>query len=194
MSADIGGLNYTVVTPDQGALDALERVWRKAKRRKEPEVLAQAFADRSVPNLSSLCCVVGGPGGRALLTADARGDRVMEGLEAAGLMASGGTAHFKVLQVPHHGSQNNSNQLLYDRVTADHYVISADGVAHRHPSPDTLTWITNARGADGYAIHLTNPIPAAMSQLKKLAAGRNFTVEARTDPKRGIALTFQAST
>src|SRR5208282_2751060 len=73
MSADIGGLNYTIVAPDQGALDALETVWREAKRRKEPEVLAQAFADRRVPNLSSLSSVVGGPKGRALLTADARG-------------------------------------------------------------------------------------------------------------------------
>jgi hypothetical protein len=79
------------------------------------------------------------------------------------------------------------------RLLHRHYVISADGVAHRHPSPDTLTWITNARGQDGYAIHLTNSIPAAMSQLQKLAAGRNFTVEARTDPKRGIALMFEAS-
>src|SRR5262249_2949638 len=77
LSADIGGLNYTIVTPDQGALDALEKEWRKAKRRKEPTALAQAFADTSVPNLPSLSSVIGGPKGRALLTADARGDRVM---------------------------------------------------------------------------------------------------------------------
>ena len=193
MSADIGGLNYTIVAPDQEALDALETVWQTAKRRNEPEVLAQAFADRRVPNLSSLSSVVGGPKGRALLTADARGDHVMKGLQETGLMATGGSAHFDVFQVPHHGSQNNSDQVLYERVTADHYVISADGVANPHPSPDTLTWITNARGTDGYAIHLTNPIPAAMSQLQNLATGRNFTVEARTDPQKGIAVTFEAS-
>jgi hypothetical protein len=193
MSADVYGLNFTIVAPNQGALDALEAEWRKAKRRKEPEVLAQAFSDTHVPNLSSICSVVGGPKGGALLTADARGDRVMEGLEAAALMPVGGTVHFQVFQVPHHGSKNNSDQVLYERVTADHYVISADGLAHPHPSPDTLAWIANARGTDGYTIHLTNSIPAAMTQLKELAVRRNFTVEARTDPQRGIAVPFETA-
>ena len=193
VSTDISGLSFTIVAPDRGALDALEREWRRAKHRRDPDVAAQAFEDKAVPNLSSICSVVGGTTGSALLTADARGDHVMQGLEAARLLSPGGAAHFDVFQVPHHGSENNSDQALYERITADHYVISADGIAHPHPSPNTLKWITNARGTDGYVIHLTNQIPAALSQLSELAVGRNFTVEARAKTQLGIAVTFDAS-
>ncbi len=190
LKTTVHGLSMTVVGPDAGALGRLEDTWRAAKQQNDPAVLAAAFTDRSVPNLSSICTIVGGPSGRALLTADARGDRVMEGLEAIGLLAPGGIAHFDVLQVPHHGSAHNSDPLLYQRVTADHYVISADGVAHAHPDLATLDWIVNARGADGYAINLTNPIQPAVDHLRNRAVGRNFSVESRTDPASGIVVSF----
>lgn len=190
LTTTVHGLTMTVVGPDAGALGRLEDTWRAAKQRNDPAVLAAAFTDRSVPNLSSICTIVGGPGGRALLTADARGDRVMEGLEAIGVLAPGGTTHVEVLQVPHHGSAHNSDPRLYQRVTADHYVISADGVAHAHPDLATLDWIVDARGADGYAIHLTNPIQPAVDHLRKRAVGRNFSVESRTDPAPGVVVSF----
>jgi hypothetical protein len=190
LTTSLHGLAFTVVAPEQAALGKLENKWRETKQRQDPSVLEAAFTDRSIPNLSSICTVLGGPAGRALLTADARGDRVMDGLEALGLLAPRGTVHFDVLQVPHHGSDNNADQGFYERVSADHYVISADGVAHDHPSPDTLEWIVNARGSDGYAIHLTNPIPAATSRLSQLGARRNFTVDSRSDPALGVAVSF----
>jgi hypothetical protein len=190
LSTALHGLNFTIIAPDQGALDRLEKRWREAKRLKDAAVLAAAFADRSVPNLSSISLVVGEIGGCALLTADARGDRVMAGLEALELLAPAGTIHFDVLQVPHHGSANNVDQQFFERVTADHYVISADGIAHAHPDLATLEWIVNARGSDGYMIHLTNPIPLAEARLRRLAVGRNFLVEARGGRQRGIVLSI----
>jgi hypothetical protein len=41
-------------------------------------------------------------------------------------------------------------------------------------------------------IHLTNPIPDALAHLQGLSAGRNFDVEARTDPAPGIVVRFAA--
>jgi beta-lactamase superfamily II metal-dependent hydrolase len=189
-NAAVDGLEFTIVAPGTEALDRLEEKWRAAKQRQNASVLAAAFADRSISNLSSISFVLGGPNERALLTADARGDRIIEGLEAIGLLTTGGTAHFEVLQVPHHGSANNSDQQFFERVTADNYVISADGVAHSHPDPETLRWIVNARGSDDYAIHLTNPIAPAMAELTRLKSGRNFAVHARSDLQRGISVSF----
>jgi hypothetical protein len=188
LSATVNGLEVSVVAPDAKALADLEEEWRKAKQQDNPGVLAAAFADRRVPNLSSICTVIGGPSARALLTADARGDRVMDGLEQLGLLPDGGTAHFDIMQVPHHGSENNSALAFFERVTADHYVISADGIAHEHPSLSTLEWIVDSRGTDDYTIHLTNPIDAALTKLDDLHAGKNFFVEKREDPALGVTL------
>lgn len=187
-STTIGGLVVTIAAPDPTALENLETTWRTAKERKDPSVLAAAFDDRSVPNLSSTCIVLGGPQGRAILTADARGDRILSGLEAVGLLPQNGTVHVDVLQVPHHGSIHNSDTELYERVTADHYVISADGIHHKHPDPATLDWIVDARGTDEYVIHLTNPITAALAHLEGLAPGKRFRVEHRTDPALGLEI------
>jgi hypothetical protein len=190
LSTTVDGLEISVVAPDAKALADLEEEWRKAKQQADPDVLAAAFTDRSVPNLSSICSLIGGPSARALLTADARGDRVIEGLEQMALLAVGGTVHFDIVQVPHHGSEKNSDPKLFERVTADHYVISADGIAHAHPSLSTLEWIVDSRGSDAYTIHLTNPVAAALTKLDDLKAGKNFTVEMREDPALGVTLTL----
>jgi beta-lactamase superfamily II metal-dependent hydrolase len=191
LSTTVDGLEVSVVAPDSKALADLEEEWRKAKQQDNPGVLAAAFDDRRVPNLSSICTVIGRSSARALLTADARGDRVMDGLEQLGLLPVGGKVHFDIVQVPHHGSENNSAPAFFERVTADHYVISADGIAHAHPSPSTLEWIVDSRGADAFTIHLTNPIEAALTKLEDLKAGKNFTVEKREDPALGVTLTLE---
>ncbi len=192
VTTTLAGLQLTVASPDPGALARLEEEWRKAKRSNKPSVLSAAFTDDAVPNLSSLCTVIGGSNGGALLTGDARGDHLMTGLEAIGILPSGGSTHFEVFQVPHHGSLNNSDPVLYERISADHYVISADGIKHRHPDPSVLDMIVQSRGTDGYTIHLTNPIPAAVAHLQGLSQGRNFTIDARADPAPGVVVDFAA--
>jgi hypothetical protein len=59
-----------------------------------------------------------------ILTGDARGDKILEGLELVGLLEKGGNMHVDVLKVPHHGSDNNMAPIFFTRVTADHYVFS----------------------------------------------------------------------
>ena len=159
------GLTLTVLGPRAAQVDALRKDWDRklAEMKKKPAAEAQAiaadFVDRSVYNLSSIVVLAARGGARMLLTGDARGDFILAGLEAAGLLKNG-TIHVDLLKVPHHGSARNVTEDFFRRVTADHYVISADG-RHHNPDRDMLKMLTAARGGDRYAIHLTNRVPAA---------------------------------
>jgi len=95
-----------------------------------------------------------------LLTGDARGDKVLEGLELNGLLKADGksTMHVDIFKVPHHGSDRNADPILFRRVTADHYVFSGDG-EHGNPERETLQMLLDERGEDDdFTIHLTYPI------------------------------------
>jgi hypothetical protein len=170
-------MDVVVVGPTTTALDNLAEEWRAAVKANSASALAASFSDRRVPNLSSIALHIRHAGRTALLTGDARGDYLLEGLEAAELLAADGTIHVDVFKLPHHGSQENAAPALFERIHADHYVISADGVRYKHPSASTLEWLVHSRPPkDDYKIHLTNPIPAAQATLEELRVGRSFTV------------------
>jgi beta-lactamase superfamily II metal-dependent hydrolase len=57
-----------------------------------------------------------------LLTGDARGDKILEGLEKVKLLKPRGKMHEDILKVPHHGSSRNMEPIFFERITADHYV------------------------------------------------------------------------
>lgn len=158
------GLELTLVGPGRQRLRDLQDEWDEFLERKglgqvEP-VEAAAFTDRSVFNLASLVVLArtGEPGDESsiLLTGDARGDDVLEGLTATGLLAAGGTLHVDVLKVPHHGSDRNVDVDFFRTVTADHYVVSGDG-KHGNPELATFEMLLEARRDDDrpYTLHLT---------------------------------------
>ena len=62
--------------------------------------------DKSVFNLSSIVVLADSGGRRMLLTGDARGDHVLDGIEAAGLFKDD-RLHVDLLKLPHHGSDRN---------------------------------------------------------------------------------------
>ena len=97
-----------------------------------------------------------------LLTGDARGDHVLDGLEQAGLLDAQGRVHVSVLKMPHHGSIRNVDGEFLRSVTADTYVISADG---RFGNPDhaTLAATVEAAHEAGRSIELvfTNTTPSS---------------------------------
>jgi hypothetical protein len=173
---DMGnGLKLTVagpMTPELQELHKKHQAWLKelAKEGKTPEDVLSAYVDKSVTNLSSL--VVLAEAGeennkkRMLLTGDARGDKILEGLELVGLLDKGGTMHVDLLKVPHHGSSNNLEDDFFERITADHYVFSGDG-EHGNPERESLEMLLNARGDDDYTIHLTYPIDDIDKERKK---------------------------
>ncbi|MEO8371621.1 MAG: hypothetical protein ABI806_20710 [Candidatus Solibacter sp.] len=150
-----GGLKLHVIGPGQKQLSDLEDSWIKDVQAHPDAVVVANFVDRSVPNLSSIVVVAEFQGKRILLTGDARGDFVRNGLETAGFLDQDGKAHFDVIKMPHHGSSRNMRLDWLQNLTADHYVISANG-QFSNPDKETIEWLCQARGDDKYTLHLTN--------------------------------------
>ena len=128
------GLTLTVVGPMEPELKALrEKHLKWLQEHKEAgtpvtQALA-AYIDDSVPNLSSIVVLAEVEGKSILLTGDARGDKILEGLQLTGRLDPGPASSMQVdlLKVPHHGSANNLAQDFFERIIAKHYVFSGDG-------------------------------------------------------------------
>lgn len=154
------GLQFIVAGPLKGEVIALQKehdaFLKKAKKDRTEAALA-SFTDTSVANLSSLVLLAEVNEKRILLTGDARGDKILEGLEKVNLLKSGKKMHVDILKVPHHGSDRNMETIFFERVTADHYVFSGNG-EHGNPERETLEMLLEARGDAEFTVHLTYPI------------------------------------
>ena len=84
------------------------------------------------PNLASLTMMVEEGDQKILLTGDARGDQIVDGLRAAGKLTNA-AIKVDVLKVQHHGSENNVDSDFCDTVIAKHYVFCGNG---EHENPD----------------------------------------------------------
>jgi hypothetical protein len=160
------GMTLTPLGPRETNVEALHTQWDKEIRQMGVAIdatRAAEYADTSVFNLSSIIVLAEMPGKdgkprRMLLTGDARGDHIIDGLKSAGLMENG-TCHVDLLKVPHHGSDRNVEQAFFETVTADHYVISSNGEKFDNPDKDTLEWIAAARKGSGhFTLYLTYPV------------------------------------
>lgn len=165
-----GDATITVIGPTRADLDELRAEWLRwleanAEAFAAPGPDALANSDRSVPNLSSVVLHVEERGRTLLLTGDARGDHIMQGLASAGLLDH--SLHVNTLKVQHHGSDRNATYGFFARVTADRYVISANG-RHGNPDHETLVWIVEAAEATGRPIEIvvTNEA-AALDELRR---------------------------
>jgi hypothetical protein len=168
------GLKFTVVGPMTEELKALHekhQKWLKdlKAKGKTPEEALSAYVDKSVPNLSSIVVLAEVGGKKMLLTGDARGDKVLKGLELVGFVKKGGKLKVDLLKVPHHGSDNNLEADFFERIIAKHYVFSGNG-EHGNPERESLQMLLDARGDDDYEVHLTYP-------LTEIDAGRKLEWE-----------------
>jgi hypothetical protein len=164
-------LTLTVAGPMQPELLALQRQhdeWLKQLNTAgmTPEEALAAYVDKSVPNLSSIVVLARSNGRSVLLTGDARGDKILEGLERAGVLHAGRTLHVDLLKVPHHGSSNNLEAGFFERITADHYVFSGNG-EHGNPERQSLEMLFRARGSAPFVVHLTYPVDEIDIERKK---------------------------
>jgi beta-lactamase superfamily II metal-dependent hydrolase len=156
------GLQFAILGPREEQLRDLDEEWQKSKDSNPSNPAAQAadYLNRTVPNLSSIVVLLEASRGnghapvRFLLTGDAGGDHIMESLNATRI-GPGGRIHVDLLKVQHHGSNHSTTQDFFERVTADHYVISGNG-KHGIPHRDTLTWLSAARRDHAYDVYLTN--------------------------------------
>jgi beta-lactamase superfamily II metal-dependent hydrolase len=158
-------LSLHIVAPLPKQLQDLQDSFAAQLPREDTQLAA--YADKSVPNLSSIVALARVGDKTILLTGDARGDYLLEGLEAEGLVAPGGIMHVDVFKLQHHGSDHNAETDVFRRVTADDYLVSADG---RFGNPDRATFemLIEARGKDArYRIHVTYPVAAIDAQRKE---------------------------
>lgn len=169
------GLTFTPLGPRETNVEKLLAQWDKEIQRMGVAIdaaRAAAYADESVFNLSSIIVLaeMSGKDGkprRMLLTGDARGDHIIEGLTVAGLLTDG-TCHVDLLKLPHHGSDRNLEPAFFATVTADHYVISSNGDKFDNPDKDTLAWLAAARKGTGhFTVTLTYPVEEFKHKKRK---------------------------
>jgi len=177
------GLTFQVLAPNKTRVEAYQKEWNDYLKSKDlAEVKAAGFDDPSAFNLASIVVLARMDGKSMLLTGDARGDHIVNGLVEAGLLDATmayperkpgqkkgewrrviaeaeakevpSPFHVDLLKGAHHGSANNVTVGFFKRVTADHYVFSGNG-NHHNPDPATLEMLAEARGDAAYTIYFT---------------------------------------
>jgi hypothetical protein len=192
---DMGkGLSFTVVGPMNKEVVALQKAhddFLKKKAAKAGESSLAAFTDTSVPNLSSVVVLAEVEGKRILFTGDARGDKVLAGLELVGLLTKDGESkiHVDILKCPHHGSNRNIDPIFFRRITADHYIFSGNG-QHGNPERETLEMLLAERGDAKYTVHLTYPVDEIDVERKKEAKKKG---KPWSPKKQSLAALFDAN-
>jgi hypothetical protein len=180
-------LSLTVIAPSTRRVDELREEWDREIKRLGVAQQA-AFVDDSVFNLASIVSLATVGDKRMLLTGDALGDDILEGLESAGLLG-GGRCHVDVLKIPHHGSQRNVTTEFFRQVTADHYVISANG-QNGNPDLPMLSMLSEARASDDdFTVHLTNAEPRLDAFFAaERQRGRRYEVRFRETQKPSLKI------
>ena len=146
------------------------------------------YVDKTVNNLSSVVTLAEVGKKTMLLTGDARGDSVIEGLKGAGLL-SPGPLHVSLLKMPHHGSWRNMSGTFFEQVVADFYVFSADG-KYDNPDEATIESLLDVRTDDKFTLVLTNDCNGRVAWIEKQrkARGRHFKLAVRPDGKRSVVV------
>ncbi len=156
-----GGLGFVVAGPMKSELLKLHKqheAFLEERREKKDAEVPASFTDNSVANLSSIVLLAESEGRSILFTGDARGDKIIAGMEEAGLLEDG-KRHVDILKVPHHGSDRNMKTGFFKTITADHYIFSGNG-EHGNPERETFEMLIEARGNSDYVVHLTYPVDA----------------------------------
>jgi len=143
---ELGNIKFHILGPTQKSLDRLKKIWADwEKQHLKGEVTihdyqAMQALDSSITNLSSIMFLMESEGKRILFSGDGLGDDIIESLSKRGLLDSQDRLHVDILKIPHHGSERNVSDHFFETVTADVYVISANG-RDDNPSFLTLKWI-----------------------------------------------------
>jgi hypothetical protein len=187
----VGPIRLRVVGPTKDNLKALRVEWEAWLEEQEEHVAAgepqlAAFADKSVPNLSSIQLLAEIDGRRMLLTGDGRGDHLLDGLAEAKLLDAAGRLHVDLLKLPHHGSDRNVNREFFERVTADTYVVSANG-KYGNPDLPTLLWLVDAAAGRPFHLVSTNR-PATVDELVSVRppASHNYKLTVRPEDAHSV--------
>ena len=198
---DFGDATFSVVGPTAANLQQLRQEWARwiedhIDEFEEGDPQAMANADRSIPNLSSIVLLGTTPDGDILLTGDARGDHILQGLEQSQSVPVGGSRHFRLLKVQHHGSDRNVARDFFERLTADIYLISADG-KHGNPDFEVLEMIVDvAQQQQRQPLIVVTNAPAAVQKLRteKPPQTSGYTLAVRDQDKDAIVVDLASGT
>jgi ribonuclease BN (tRNA processing enzyme) len=139
-------LKFHILGPTQKNLEKLRKIWDSwVRSHTQVGVTSKDYEDlqildASITNLSSLMFMVESEEKKLLFTGDGLGRDVLEVLSEKKMLNSEGRLHVDILKVPHHGSERNVSVQFFDTITADVYIISANG-RDDNPSFSTLKWI-----------------------------------------------------
>lgn len=182
---EMSDLKLYVVGPTQKNLDELEHEWQDWLDKHADDIasgdpMLAEKADQSIPNLSSIMLLARIDGKSILLTGDGRSDHLLQGLEQAGLTDDKGCLHVDVYKFPHHGSDRNVTREFFYKVTADQYVVSANG-KYGNPDLATLIWAIEAakdqnRSIEILATNGTSSINNLMKNYKPEEYGYHLTI------------------
>lgn len=182
--ADLPGDMHIFVTgPSEARATELQQHWNPNL---DPAEIA-AMVDKSVANLSSIVAILTHDGRTVLLTGDARGDDILEGLHEHAGKTPGAPMNFDVLKAPHHGSDRNVDQDFFEQVTADTYVFCSDGT-HDNPDPETLEWLHAARPDGGF-----NIVFSSFIQMEKSHKQPRFNAALRALEDSGVTIRARRS-
>lgn len=193
----IDNLKLRIIGPNEENLEKLRKEWQAWIKKNEINVMTSDREllnqmDRSVPNLSSIMFLLEADGKKLLFTGDGRGDFILEGLEKAGLLDENGNIHVDVFKVPHHGSIRNATQDFLKKVTADTYIVSADG-RHHNPDFETLSWIVSCAKEQSRNISLlcTNKTESSKRLEKEFLKEKyNYTLQYLPEASHSMDINF----
>ena len=155
------GIEFVVAGPRQSELIELQKEFDRWLKKqpfadRSPAAMLAALDDESAANLSSIVLLARKDGKTLLLTGDARSDKVLDGLDDAGLCGPNESVEVGVLKMPHHGSIRNLDEQgdFLRRVTSRHYVFSGNG-EHSNPDRETFELLFNARPGAEMNLYLT---------------------------------------
>lgn len=164
------GLTLTLLSPPRRQLVDLRPVWKREveKAGLVPGVAAEQAAaqpdllgeepidpseladepyeeDRSEANGASIAMLAEFEGRTLLLTGDAHGGVLADGLRRLMRRRGVGTLELDAFKLSHHGSKFNLGPELLDLVACENYLVSTNGDIFRHPDPVTMSRIVVGR-------------------------------------------------
>jgi hypothetical protein len=163
LSIKVGDVDLHIAGPlhdDLVRLQAAHDTWLKdhPERRSDPAAILAALDDQSIANLSSIVLLAAHEDKTLLLTGDARGDKILEGLEVAGLLSPGSNLPIDVLKMPHHGSIRNINEEFVERLPAKKYVFCGNG-KHGNPDRETFELMFDRLSGLEMSLVFNHPVP-----------------------------------
>ena len=191
----IDELEVQILAPSQKSLKKLRKKWLDWLAENEARIGSTGpqeaiKADTSIPNLSSIMTLITVEGKRLLMTGDGLGSELIEGLKERGCLGASGSLHVDLLKLPHHGSARNVSEEFFQTITANTYVISADG-KYGNPDLATLHWLVEnvPEQHRPFEIVVTNRTDATRQLLKDYPPKKHgYTLKALPSRWHSIAI------